>query len=551
MPELQEKFVDSRPLPAASKQVGIGSESPRPFWVLLFLAAGCALRVWHASGTFLNSDEVMHFAAANQTSWAATYRMSLALSHPPLLIFLLHIWRTLGTSELVLRLPSIAAGMAFCWFTFYWAQKLFSRGIAWIIYSFVLFLPASIELSTEIRQYALLLAFAMCAAYLLERALAEDCPAAMFLSGASLWLAICSHFSAFLFAAALAIYSLWRMLIQHSRARVVAAWITTQLVAISLCAFFYFTQIRHLGKYFGGHSALQGWMSDEYLAHSYYTPGTVNPPIFALGRTIGVFQYAFRQLLVGDLGFVLFVVGVILIFRNPPGSSRVSSRQLGALLLLPFVINCAAAMVRAYPYGGTRHSSFLLPFALAGVSVALNGLLKQKILWGIAVATLIALTCRLTIANKPPYFSSPDERSSNMRAAIGYIRQLPPTEIIFGDFQTNLMLGHYLCGQQPYAPDQRVAGFVSFQCGGHRVVASTTKYVFDANTFRDQLQKAAFRFGLPSGSAVQIAQMGWNTHLLSEIKDSRMVRTPHSFGSELHLFEFTVPQAGPAALPKL
>src|SRR5947209_16264473 len=86
-------------------------------WTYVFLSLGFLVRIWHASGTFLNSDEVMHFAAANKTSWLQTYEASLALSHPPLLIFILHLWRGLGTSELVLRMPSILAGMAFCWFT--------------------------------------------------------------------------------------------------------------------------------------------------------------------------------------------------------------------------------------------------------------------------------------------------------------------------------------------------------------------------------------------------------------------------------------------------
>ncbi len=45
--------------------------------------------------------------------------------------------------------------------------------------------------------------------------------------------------------------------------------------------------------------------------------------------------------------------------------------QLGLFLLLPFVINAAAALVDLYPYGGTRHSAFLIPFAVAGVSLAI------------------------------------------------------------------------------------------------------------------------------------------------------------------------------------
>src|SRR5256885_7446559 len=65
-------------------------------WAYALLGLGFLIRLWHASGTFLNSDEVMHFAAANQPTWLQSYRVSLAISHPPLLIFVEHVWRVLG-----------------------------------------------------------------------------------------------------------------------------------------------------------------------------------------------------------------------------------------------------------------------------------------------------------------------------------------------------------------------------------------------------------------------------------------------------------------------
>src|SRR4029077_15986587 len=161
--EIQTKrsFSESLRLRLISTRLDSSIRSKSALWTYALFSAGFLVRIWHASGTFLNSDEVMHFAAANQTSWLQTYKVSLAISHPPLLIFVLHMWRALGTSELMLRMPSILAGMAFCWFTFRWAEMLFEKTVTWMIFVFVLFLPSSIELSTEIRQYALFLAFAM------------------------------------------------------------------------------------------------------------------------------------------------------------------------------------------------------------------------------------------------------------------------------------------------------------------------------------------------------------------------------------------------------
>jgi hypothetical protein len=512
----------------------------------VLLALGILVRIWHASGTFLNSDEVMHFAAANHTSWLETYKVSLAISHPPLLIFVEHIWRVLGTSELMLRMPSILAGMAFCWFTLRWAEMLFEKFVAWTTFAFVLFLPSSIELSTEIRQYALFLAFAMGSAYFLERALAKTSAVTMLLSCICLLLAILSHFSAFLFAPALGIYAIWRIWSSRLRSSVIALWVAGQLVALGLCAFLYFTQIRQLSRYFGGQDATQGWMGNAYLSHSYYMPGKVNPLLFIVGRTIGVFQYVFRQLAVGDVAFIFFIVGVALIFRGRAFTTRVSSRQLGVFVLLPFAINCAAALARAYPYGGTRHSCLLIPFALVGVSVALARILKRRVVAGITAALLISLVCHFSLAKELPYVAPDAQRSSHMQSAIAFIHQLPAGEPIFADLQTNLLLGHYLCDQRLVVPDGSVTGFVSYECGGHRVIASRTKYIFTARSFYNEWQGMAAKYHMQPGSKVWVAQMGWYTYVEFELENFPQLHiAPHDFGPQIQIFSLTVGQTMP------
>jgi len=547
MPQIQEiqttRVTKSRDVVA---QLDLSFVQNPNLWAYALLALGFLVRVWHASGTFLNSDEVMHFSAANRVTWLETYKASLTISHPPLLIFIEHIWRHLGTSDLILRMPSILAGIAFCWFTFRWAQMLFTKSAAWLVYFFVLFLPSSIELSTEIRQYALFLAFAMGSAYLLERALEENCATAMLLSGVSLWFAIGSHFSAFLFAPAIGIYAIWRMLRQPPPARVISTWVATQLVALGLCAFLYVTQIRGLSKYFGGQDATSGWMESAYLSHSYFEPGKVNPLAFIIGRTVGVFQYTFRQLAVGDVAFLLFIVGLVMVFRSRPVSTRVTSRQLGWLLLLPFAINCAAAMLRRYPYGGTRHSSFLLPFGIAAVCVALDRILKHRVSWGLAVALVASIFCHFTTAKELPYVAPDAQRASHMRAAIDFIHQLPTDEPIFADVQTNLLLGHYLCEQQPISGDRSIPGFVAYECEGHRVIASTTKYVFTARSFYDQWQEIVAKFHLQPGTKVWTAQMGWYTYVAFELSNfPEFHLRPHYFGPQIQIFDLTVGQTMP------
>ena len=91
---------------------------------LLIVTAALLVRLRAASGTFLNPDEALHYLLANQSSWFLAYRASLTNAHPPLLTFVLYLWRGVGTSELVLRLPSVIAGTAFCWIFFKWLTRI-------------------------------------------------------------------------------------------------------------------------------------------------------------------------------------------------------------------------------------------------------------------------------------------------------------------------------------------------------------------------------------------------------------------------------------------
>jgi len=533
-------------------------------WMYSILGLGLIVRIWHASGTYLNPDEALHFFVANKTTWWETYRSSLNVSHPPLLSFLLRVWRGLGTSELMLRLPSILAGTAFCWFAYRWLSRLFEQSVVWIAFAFIVFLPSSIDLSTEVRQYALLLAFAMGSAYFLERAVRENSAISMLASGVFLWFALFSHFSAFLFAAVLGVYAILRMLEQRTPLKIVAVWELGQVVGVGICYWLYVTQISRLGQAYGGTNATKGWMGGDYLGNSYLIPGKINPFLFVFARTGGVFQYVFRQSVVGDLAFVLFVVGVVMILRGhvrkntqvsniaKPGAPR--PPYTGILLLLPFVFNCAAALMRAYPYGGTRHSSFLMPFALAGVGVALARLVKNRIALGILVALLVSLVCNLFPSKRLPYMSAESQRQANMTAAIETLRRLPAEQPIFTDYQTSLSVGHYLCDQRPVEQDRKMAGFISFECGGHKVIVPASTFLFTPRNFYDQWQAMAGAYKLRRGEKVCITQMGWSTYLAFELANFPEFHiSPHYFGNNIQVFDLTVGQSmpDPELLPTL
>src|SRR5579859_2318855 len=116
------------------------------------IVLGLIWRLWLAHATFLNTDEAWHYSLATRSTARLAYKASLTISHPPLLILLLHFWRALGTSNLMLRLPSVIAGAAFCWIFYRWLGMVAGRAAAWSGLMLATFLWSMISTSAEVRQ---------------------------------------------------------------------------------------------------------------------------------------------------------------------------------------------------------------------------------------------------------------------------------------------------------------------------------------------------------------------------------------------------------------
>src|ERR1700680_33745 len=182
---------------------------------LAVVAAGFALRMFVATRTYLNPDEALHYLLLNQTSVFLAYKASLTNAHPPLIFLVLYYWHFLGRSELMLRLPSVFAGTAFCWMFYKWVGLAFGRAASWIGLILAAFSPAMVDLSAEVRAYALLLFCVGAALYFLERAFAEKSVREMWRFSVFLYLAILSHYSAVFFAVAAGVYALARIADSH------------------------------------------------------------------------------------------------------------------------------------------------------------------------------------------------------------------------------------------------------------------------------------------------------------------------------------------------
>ena len=506
---------------------------------------GFLVRLWAASGTFLNPDEALHFRLANQPSLLLAYQASLTASHPPLLTIVLYAWRVFGTSELWLRLPSILASVAFCWMFYKWLSHAAGYAAALIGLSFVALLPPIVLLSTEIRQYPLLLAFLASALYFLDYSFANKSVGGMAAFSLCLYLAMLSHYSAFLFAAALGIYALLRIILEHPPAGLASGWAVGQLGALALAIFLYRTHISKLGLG-EPRTAIQGWMSDSFLRHSYFDRAHDNPLTFLVGHTFGVFQYFFGQLAVGDVMTLFFLAGIALLIRGKVSvEGRPSSGRLGILLLLPFAIAACTSLAHAYPYGGTRHMAFLIVPGVAGVSVAMERLARNQWRRGLAIAAVLLVACVAFGKPRQPRMDRADQNITHMTAAMEFMQQkIASSDLIFTDYQTDLILAHYLCRQQPVIFEASPATFEQFSCGGHRIVSRDYRgWQFWADNFPAEWRRFVRAYGLKSGDTVWIFQTGWGVNLPQDLRRNYAEFSDlqfQSFGANILIFKMTV-----------
>jgi 4-amino-4-deoxy-L-arabinose transferase-like glycosyltransferase len=174
-------------------------------------AAGFLARLWLAGHTFLDPDEAWHYLLSVQPSAWQAYQASLRTTHPPLLILLLHFTGWIGATEWLLRLPSVLAGLGFCWIAFRWVEVATDRVTALLSLVLFLFLPPLIQLSAEVRQYTLLLFFVAGSLYWFDRGLARNSARGILFSAIALDLALLSHYAALIFALSHGLYGLARL----------------------------------------------------------------------------------------------------------------------------------------------------------------------------------------------------------------------------------------------------------------------------------------------------------------------------------------------------
>jgi Dolichyl-phosphate-mannose-protein mannosyltransferase len=511
---------------------------------LILTTAGFLLRLGNAVYRFLNADEALHYLLSVQPSLAATYRATLTTAHPPLLIVFLHYWGMLGRSELFLRVPFVIAGTLFCWIVFCWLKRVANERTALIALTLLLFSPALIVLSAEVRQYPLLLLFCASGLYLLDRAIQEDSPRIMLAASLFLYLALLTHYSSLIFALTLGVYALIRFFTSKTSKTVVAVWAGAQLGALALIAYM---AVHHISKIRS--SGLENSILGTYLRRSVLQPGQ-NPLAFIARSNLRLFHYFFSQAAVGALALALFILGIVLLLRdrNEPRSATLpSSGQLAFLLTFPLIVNCSLALAKVYPYGGSRHDSYLSIFVLSGVAIALarwspRAWVKPSIIGAVLAA------CNLFPTPQGEYIRLKDQNLKLMTEAVATLRSLPPGSTILTDDQGGLLLSYYLCNNTRVAQIEQphFELFMRAECGDKSVISlDPDLWIFKSETFPETLRRAQQTYNFAPGTPLWFFQAGWfidkENSLREELK-SYGCSNPQHFGRNMLLCRINVPR---------
>jgi hypothetical protein len=498
------------------------------------LMGGLLARLYEAWAYFLNPDEALHNLLASQPSVSLAYKAALTNAHPPLLILVLYYWRSLGQSELMLRLPSVLAGTACCWIIYQWLKLVTDRSTAFIGLLLLAFAPALIGLSAEVRQYALLLLFISGCLYLSERATRDNSILLMVLFTLSLYGALLVHYSSLLFAFIMGVYMLVRLYPYGKSRGLFAVWGAGQIGALALAAYFVVThivQLRQTGMLRGDY--------DTYLKKSIFHPSERNVASFALAQTLRIFTYLFSHGVVGTLALLAFLAGMFFLLRGrmPQNKDGPSSRELALLIGLAFSVNFGAALAGQYPYGGTRHSAFLLVFAVSGVCVGLAPWVRARS-WLTCLGIMIALfVCNIFPA--PPALIRPRNQVRRLmkEAVDSFRRSAAPGSIVVTDYQSGLLFGYYVCGHSVVQIFPPLQAFGRADCGSYTVIATNPlEWKFYADDFPDQLASLARTYKLAPGTKLWLFDAGWITDSTPALRKQLQelgCSVPQTFGENI------------------
>jgi uncharacterized membrane protein len=508
---MAESAVSPRVIPRLSTRVDAWLEAHITLLAMVTLAAGFIVRVVVAHGRYLVADEALDYLLVNQGSAFEAYRASLMQAHPPLFYFVLYYWRFLGTSELMLRFPSVVAGTLMPWFAFLWLKRALGTATAFLALLLLTFSPPLITFSTEMRPYGFLLLFLAAALWMLERGFERNSARDMLIFGVFLCLAIFTQYSAIWAAIAMGIYTLARIFYGELKKAAIWGWIGSQLCALAVLGFLWVTHISRLHNGAMESVAVNGWLRLEYFQHGenvfrFLLRTTTDAFLYLLTRKLAV---TFAIPLAGVVTVLFFLFAIALLLRNRTATVKHgSTRMFGVLVLLPVVVGCVGALVQLYPYGSSRHVAYLAPFVIAGIAFGIAWLSRKAFWAGMLAAVALVMTSN-AVADHAEYMPATDQETERMQQAVKYIHEaVPASGVIVVDYGSSLVLRYYLCSGTQNSIRNYEDQMGQFSCGKYEMARTRGyEWTFNGENLGPTLEEMEKQFGWQHGQPIWLVQV--------------------------------------------
>jgi hypothetical protein len=315
------------------------------------------LRLPGLADCWLNPDEGIHASIAALPTVAEIAAELPDHTDPPAFFLPLRVVARHSAEPALLRLPSLVFGALAVFGVYLAARQAFAPATAVLAAALLALAPGEIALSQLVRQYTMqhaLLAFALWA---LLRYLASKRRGDLALYAALLGLALLTHYGTALLLAAIA---LWLVALAASGRIERTAWLPLAGAHLALFALLGALYLLHFRVHLSGSAPsaqAQAWTAA-------FLPTT---PAALWSAFVGVGRYLFGPRL-GAAATILLGLGLA-------ASLRGGGRRFAALALIAFAVAAALAVSGRYPFGETRHASWLfvlqVPLVAEGIRCAL------------------------------------------------------------------------------------------------------------------------------------------------------------------------------------
>jgi hypothetical protein len=299
------------------------------------------------------------------------------------------------------------------------------------------------------------------------------------------------------------------------RGKPLLSWLAAEGLTAGLLVFLYVT---HLSRLHGGPAEASA--RTGFLSGAYFNPAHEKVLAFIASRTVAAFRFLFTSRPIGTAALVLFLAGIVVLiawgFRRDDSRSR---REVGLLMLAPWLLAAGGGVLCLYPFAGTRHIVLLMLFAVPPIALLLRRLIGNRpsiIL--LAALVLVPRWDATRMVHAAGWQVDPaDARRSSVLRAVDYVHQESPTGgIILSDLESGYVFRHYLFHGHPGTWRDAPSGFYEYEWDGYRMITLRNWYM-PAESLGNIFEYLAESYGLEPGTKVFVVSCGWGTNLAARL----------------------------------